>query len=69
MAYWYRPQWSRDEAINVVHSLDPGSFILRNSSTVPGGYALTIKLSREQGRQRRKMTAGITIVHCTVGKF
>ena len=59
MPYWYRPQFSREEAISFVRGLDPGSFIVRDSTTVPGGYAITIKISQEQVRQRKKMTDGM----------
>ena len=62
MPYWYRPQYSRDEAINLLHSLDPGSFILRDSSSVLGGYALTIKVSPELVRRRKKMPKGTIII-------
>ena len=58
MPYWYRPQYLRDEAINFLRSLDPGSFILRDSSSVTGGYALTIKVSPEDVRRRKKMPEG-----------
>ena len=58
MPYWYRPQFSRDEAISFVRGLDPGSFIVRDSMTVQGGYAITIKISEEQVRQRKKMAGG-----------
>ena len=58
MPYWYRPQFSREEAISFVRGLDPGSFIVRDSTTVPGGYAITIKISQDQVRQRRKMAEG-----------
>ena len=59
MSYWYRPQFSREEAISFVRGLNPGSFIVRDSSTVQGGYALTVKVSPKQIRQRRKMAEGI----------
>ena len=62
MPYWYRPKFSRDEAINFLRSLDPGSFILRDSSSVTGGYALTIKVSPELVRRRKKMSKGIIII-------
>jgi hypothetical protein len=62
MPYWYRPQFSREEAISFVRGLDPGSFIVRDSTTVPGGYAITIKISQDQVRQRRKMTEGTYIM-------
>ena len=59
MPYWYRPQFSREEAISFIRHLDPGSFIVRDSMTVRGGYAITIKISQEQVRQWRKMAEGM----------
>ena len=58
MPYWYRPNITREEAIDFVRHLDPGSFIVRDSQTVSGGYALTIKVSEHQVRQRRKLAEG-----------
>ncbi len=58
MPYWYRPSWRRDEAIDDVRPLDPGSFIVRDSQTVQGGYALTLKLSEEHVRRRKKLADG-----------
>ena len=62
MPYWYRPLYSREEAINFLCSLNPGSFILHDSSTIQGGYALTIKVLPEYVRQRKRMPEGITII-------
>lgn len=45
MPYWYRPTITREEAIEYVRHLEPGGFIVRDSQTVSGGYALTIKVS------------------------
>ncbi len=44
MPYWYRPAITREEAIEYVRHLEPGGFIVRDSQTVSGGYALTIKV-------------------------
>ena len=44
MAYWYRPNITREEAIDLVRLTDSGAFIVRDSQTVAGGYALTIKV-------------------------
>ena len=60
MPYWYRPQFSREEAISFVRGLDPGSFIVRDSMTVQGGYAITIKISEDLVRQRKKMSEGMS---------
>ena len=57
MHLWYKPSISRDEACSLVKSMDSGSFIVRDSQTV-SGYALTIKVSKELVRQRRKISEG-----------
>ena len=44
MSYWYRPNITREEAIEFVRMTDSGAFIVRDSQTVAGGYALTIKV-------------------------
>ncbi len=58
MPYWYRPTWSREEAIDHVRPLEPGAFIVRDSQTVQGGYALTLKLSEDHVRRRKKLADG-----------
>ena len=58
MAYWYQPGWTRDEAIDYIRPLEPGSFIVRDSQTVQGGYALTLKLSEDHVRRRKKLAEG-----------
>ena len=62
MPYWYRPHYSREDGVNFVRNLGPGSFIVRDSVTVPGGYALTMKISQEAVRLRRKLPKGIYIL-------
>ena len=58
MSYWYRPDITRDEAIDFVRQLEEGSFVVRDSETVTGRYALTMKVSEKQVRQRRNLTEG-----------
>ena len=58
MPYWYCPDITRDEAIDFVRQLEEGSFIVRDSQTVTGEYALTMKVSEKQVRQRRNLTEG-----------
>ena len=38
--------------------MSTGFFIVRDSSTVKGGYALTLKINEAIVRQRKKMTPG-----------
>ena len=58
MPYWYRPDITRDAAIEIVRQLEAGSFIVRDSQTVIGGYALTMKVSEKLVRRRRKLAEG-----------
>ena len=58
MSYWYRPDITRDEAIDFVRQLEEGSFVVRDSQTVTGSYALTMKVSEKQVRQRKNLTEG-----------
>lgn len=58
MSHWYRPDITREEACALVKKMEAGSFIVRDSQTVSGGYALTIKVSIELIRERRKLTDG-----------
>jgi len=58
MNHWYRPNISREEAISLVLPCTAGSFIVRDSSTVKGGYALTLKITEAMVRHRKKMGVG-----------
>lgn len=58
MTSWYQPKISRDEAIACVLPLSTGSFIVRDSSTVKGGYALTLKITESIVRTRKKLNPG-----------
>ena len=47
MPYWHKRLFSREEAISYLLDKDPGWFVVRDSMSVSGGYALTIKMSSE----------------------
>ena len=59
MPYWYKPKITREEAIEYVLPMNTGSFIVRDSSTVKGGYALTLKITETIVRTRKKLTPGV----------
>lgn len=63
MPYWYKPRITREEAIALVLPMATGSFIVRDSSTVKGGYALTLKITEAIVRQRKKLSAGEQTYH------
>lgn len=67
MSHWYRPDITREEACSLVKQMEACSFVVRDSQTVSGGYALTIKVSEELLRQRRKLADGnvLQIIHLT----
>ncbi|KRY10468.1 Tensin, partial [Trichinella patagoniensis] len=43
--YWYKPQISREETISVLKDKQPGSFIIRDSSSFPGAFGLALKVA------------------------
>ena len=64
MPYWYKPQLSREEAVSYLLDKDPGWFVVRDSTSVTGGYALTVRISPEHIRARRRLSKGIAIILC-----
>ena len=61
MPYWYQSWLSREEALSYLLDKDPGWFVVRDSTTVTGGYALTVRLSQSHVRKRRKLPIGIHV--------
>ena len=57
-SFWYKESLSRDAAISMMRQSAPGSFIVRDSSTVAGGYALTIRVSEDTVRSKLKLPTG-----------
>lgn len=55
---WYRPSLSREDAIKLVSDMSCGGFIMRDSQTVRGGYAFTIKVNEDMVRKRKKLSPG-----------
>ncbi|XP_055512677.1 tensin-4-like [Leucoraja erinacea] len=43
--YWYKPHVSRDQAIEILKDKEPGSFLIRESSTYIGSFGLAMKLA------------------------
>lgn len=56
--YWYKPNFTREEAVEVISHAEPGSFIVRDSQSVMRGYALTIKVSEIIIRRKLKVPSG-----------
>ena len=61
MPYWYQPAITREEAIGLVQQMDSGAFIVRDSQTVAGGYAVTIKVTEVIIRQRKKLADSVKV--------
>jgi len=57
--YWYKPNYTREEAVDIISHAEPGSFIVRDSQSVMRGYALTIKVSEIIIRRKLKVPPGV----------
>lgn len=42
--YWYKPNISREEAVNLLRSAHPGTFIVRDSTTFANAFGLVLKV-------------------------
>ncbi|XP_077154134.1 tensin-2 isoform X2 [Ranitomeya variabilis] len=43
--FWYKPSISREQAIALLRSAEPGSFLIRDSNSFRGAYGLALKVS------------------------
>lgn len=43
--YWYKPNISREDAINMLKDKQPGTFVVRDSNSFPGAYGLALKVA------------------------
>ncbi|XP_063707339.1 tensin-1 isoform X2 [Culicoides brevitarsis] len=43
--YWYKPNISRDEAVNLLRNAHPGTFIVRDSTTFANAFGLVLKVA------------------------
>ncbi|XP_076858602.1 tensin 1b isoform X4 [Brachyhypopomus gauderio] len=43
--FWYKPDISREQAINILKEREPGAFIIRDSHSFRGAYGLAMKVS------------------------
>uniref|UniRef100_UPI00358F03FC tensin-1-like isoform X2 n=1 Tax=Myxine glutinosa TaxID=7769 RepID=UPI00358F03FC len=43
--FWYKPDISREEAINMLKDREPGAFVIRVSSSFRGAYGLAMKVA------------------------
>ncbi|BFZ22154.1 hypothetical protein BsWGS_25192 [Bradybaena similaris] len=43
--YWYKPNISREEAIQMLKDKQPGTFVIRDSNSFPGAFGLALKVA------------------------
>ncbi|XP_056156887.1 tensin-1 isoform X2 [Lampris incognitus] len=43
--YWYKPDISREQAINLLKDREPGAFVIRDSHSFRGAYGLAMKVA------------------------
>ena len=42
--WWYKPHITREDAINLLKTPNPGTFIVRDSNTFPDSFGLALKV-------------------------
>ncbi|KAH9523953.1 hypothetical protein Btru_047616 [Bulinus truncatus] len=43
--YWYKPNITREEAIQLLKDKQPGTFVIRDSNSFPGAFGLALKVA------------------------
>lgn len=51
---WYKPEISRDDVVNFLKDKPPGSFIIRNSTSYAGDFALAVKVAEIPAQIQQK---------------
>uniref|UniRef100_A0A672GXV6 SH2 domain-containing protein n=1 Tax=Salarias fasciatus TaxID=181472 RepID=A0A672GXV6_SALFA len=53
--FWYKPDISREQAINLLKDREPGTFIIRDSHSFRGTYGLAMKVAQHSPRQANSL--------------
>ncbi|XP_059218691.1 tensin-1-like [Stomoxys calcitrans] len=43
--FWYKPHMTREEAVAILRNAEPGTFIIRNSTTYKGAFGLVLRVA------------------------
>ncbi|XP_062583904.1 tensin-3-like isoform X2 [Saccostrea cucullata] len=54
--YWYKPNISREEAIQLLKDKAPGTFVVRDSNSFPGAFGLALKVATVPANVQTKST-------------
>ncbi|XP_061389130.1 tensin-1-like [Musca vetustissima] len=44
--FWYKPHMTREEAVSLLRHAEPGTFIIRNSTTYKGAFGLVLRVAK-----------------------
>ncbi|KAH8359027.1 hypothetical protein KR093_004003 [Drosophila rubida] len=44
--FWYKPNMSREEAVDLLRNVVPGTFLIRNSTTYPNAFGLVLRVAK-----------------------
>ena len=46
--FWYKPNMTRDRAVQILKNSNPGDFIVRDSKSFAGSYGLCVRVEKHQ---------------------
>ncbi|GAB6021167.1 hypothetical protein CHUAL_003797 [Chamberlinius hualienensis] len=52
--FWYKPNISREDAINALKAKPPGTFLVRDSNSFPGAFGLALKVASPPSNVQNK---------------
>ncbi|XP_073819885.1 tensin-2-like [Musca autumnalis] len=44
--FWYKPHMTREEAVKILRHAEPGTFVIRNSTTYKGAFGLVVRVAK-----------------------
>ncbi|CAH0557640.1 unnamed protein product [Brassicogethes aeneus] len=60
--FWYKPAITREEAITMLRSQPPGTFIVRDSNSFPGAFGMALRVAQVPSNLQNKPHSGDELI-------